>query len=484
MPKKSLLMKFAAILLALTIPAANVVAVPMPMNAQVDAARAELAKTKSDLATAREDLKTAQNELAKARAEDARVNRELNQAQARREGIQIEMDALGELITATQKQIGDLVRTTHIDGVQQELMVIDAILSVADSGELTSILMSLEVLFNNSSRIVEQLVDSRAELVEKEAQAQEQEAIISARKFETTTLVAQMAAAESKAKGETARIEKLVNEQEAVIKKLVIAGLPKPTPIGGGFGARVGPNDRILGTDISLWQHPGNAPIDFVKMYDAGMRFIFIKGTSGGAAANQRANAWSSIDFPQAREAGLLTSIYHAALIAPGSNVESAAQQGIAQANIAVDHLNSLGGLRPGVLPIVLDIEPFSRPADAGPSVVSSFSLAFVRQVEARTGKKPIIYSNLNFIQLYLRDPQLAQYPLWIANYSQVTNPATTVTRGCSRTIWSISDCEKNWTFWQYTDKGDGRKYGVASGFLDMNVYAFTADRLLQMAGY
>jgi lysozyme len=482
MPKK--LLQVIAIVLALTIPASNSFAAALPMNAQVDSARAELAQTKQELNESKEALKAAQAELEKARAEDRIVNRELNDAQIAREAIGEEIRVLIELMEATQKQISDLVRATHIDGVQHELLVLDAILGSSDSSELISILMSLEVLFNNSAQIFEQLTRAKLELDAQEAAAREQEEIISERKARTAQLVAQMAQAEVKAKNETSRIEGLVAQQEATIKKLVIAGLPKPAPIGGDFGSRVGPNDRILGTDISLWQHPGNAPIDFVKMYDAGMRFIFIKGTSGGDAANQRANYWSSLDFPQAREAGLLTGIYHAALISADANVETGFQQGVAQANRAVDHLNTLGGMKPGVLPIVLDIEPFSRPANIGANVVSSFSVGFVQQVEARTGRKPIIYSNLNFIEMYLRDARLAAYPLWIANYSQVTNPATTVTRGCSRTIWSLSDCEKSWTFWQYTDKGDGRTYGIASGFLDMNVYAFTADRLLQMAGY
>ena len=482
MPKNFIkVIVFAAVVLLAGGPA---IAAPLPINSQVDAARAELAATKEELNKAKADLKIAQEELEKARDEDRRVNQELNQAQATREQIQTDIQSLSSLIEITQNQIADLVRATHIDGVQQELLVLDAILGSTDSGEIASVLMSLEMLYQDSNKVVEQLVGTQLELEAKELEARAQEEIISERKSRTSQLVAEMAAAETKAKNETARIEKLIASQEATIKKLVIAGMPKPQPRGGDFGQRVGPNDRILGTDISLWQHPGNAPIDFVKMYNAGMRFIFIKGTSGGAAPNERAKYWSSIDFPQAREAGLLTGIYHAALISSVANVDSGYQQGVAQANIAVDHLNSLGGMRPGVLPIVLDIEPFSRPANIGSSVVSSFSLGFVQQVEARTGRKPIIYSNLNFIETYLRDARLANYPLWIANYSQVSNQATTVTRGCSRTIWSMSDCEKAWTFWQYTDRGDGRTYGIASGYLDMNVYAFTSQQLLQMAGY
>ena len=40
-----------------------------------------------------------------------------------------------------------------------------------------------------------------------------------------------------------------------------------------------GPGNRIHGMDISRWQHPNDQPIDFKKMYDAGVRFVLIKGS-------------------------------------------------------------------------------------------------------------------------------------------------------------------------------------------------------------
>ncbi|MEN9292886.1 MAG: hypothetical protein RL288_682, partial [Actinomycetota bacterium] len=43
--------------------------------------------------------------------------------------------------------------------------------------------------------------------------------------------------------------------------------------------ALTGPGGRIHGTDVSRWQHPGDKPIDFVKMYDAGIRFVIIKAS-------------------------------------------------------------------------------------------------------------------------------------------------------------------------------------------------------------
>jgi GH25 family lysozyme M1 (1,4-beta-N-acetylmuramidase) len=54
------------------------------------------------------------------------------------------------------------------------------------------------------------------------------------------------------------------------------------------------------------------------------------------------------------------------------------------------------------------------------------------------------------------------KYPLWIAAYN------TTAPR--------IPAPWKEWTFWQYTDNGDGTQYGVESKNIDLNHYSGTAE--------
>ena len=49
---------------------------------------------------------------------------------------------------------------------------------------------------------------------------------------------------------------------------------------------QAGPGARIAGIDISHWQHPGDAPIDFTQMYSAGVRFVMIKGADAQTAAD------------------------------------------------------------------------------------------------------------------------------------------------------------------------------------------------------
>ncbi len=459
----------------------SVLAVTLPKDAEIDAIRSEISASKKELAEAQEVLKQTTNELNAAISEDRRIKAELEQAQRERDQIIAEINALIAEINRVQSQIDDLVRATFIDGSQQELYLVEAILSSDDSNEALATFASLQALLANSTKVVKELNESKAQLEVKEQELQVREKEISEKKQRSAEIVVELTKVREKAAAEAEKIKKIVAQKEAVLKKLVLAGLSRNR---ANVSARVGPGDRILGTDISRWQHSGNRLIDFVKMYDAGARFIFIKGTDSHPLGAGPAKYWSSIDFPAAREAGLLTGIYHAALIPRGISADAAFGAGQQQADLPIDHLNSLGGLVPGVLPIVLDIESFSRPPGTSAAVVTNFSLGFVSRVKERTGKTAIIYSNLNFIQSYLKSPELANNPLWIANYSQTSNPASTPSRGCSRTVWSVSSCDKAWTFWQYTDRGDGQKYGIPRGAIDLNVYAYGTNDLLAMAGY
>jgi GH25 family lysozyme M1 (1,4-beta-N-acetylmuramidase) len=469
------------LLLSFFIHVSTASALVMPRDAEIDNIRAEIAVSKKELAQAQQVLKQTTDELSSALSEDRKIRAELEEAQRQKDQIIAEIVTLTAEINKIQAQIDDLVRAAFIDGTQQEMYLLEAILSAEDSNEALSTFASLQSLLNNSSKVIKLLNEDKAKLVIKEQELEAREIEISEKKKQSAEIVVQLTLVRAKAAEEAEKIKKIVSAQEAVLKRLVLAGLARGR---ANASARVGPGDRILGTDISRWQHGGNAQINFVQMYDAGARFVFIKGTDSHPEGAAPAKYWSSIDFPAAREAGLLTGIYHAALIPRGISSDAAFGAGQSQADLPIDHLNSLGGLVPGVLPIVLDIESFSRPSGTSASVVTNFSLGFTARVKERTGKNAIVYSNLNFIRGYLQNSALASNPLWVANYSQTANPASTPSGGCSRTIWSSSACDLNWSYWQYTDRGNGKQYGIPRGTIDLNVFAFGSNELLAMAGY
>ncbi len=248
-----------------------------------------------------------------------------------------------------------------------------------------------------------------------------------------------------------------------------------------------GPGARILGADISRWQHPNNAPINFQQMYNSGVRFVFVKASDGLPTdfrdAHDVAVRWSNEDVPAARAAGLIVGLYHFAWV-PDIRDEALNAEAIRQAELAIDRLNALGGYRPGMMPLVLDIEWSGVNKKVKADQVIQFSKVWLNHVEARTGRTPIVYSNTVFLRSHLSDPSLARFPLWVANIADTSNPGATRARGCIPTVWTRGGCDLDWQFWQYTWTAPGQKYGIARGDLDLNVFRGSAEQLLSLAGY
>ena len=77
----------------------------------------------------------------------------------------------------------------------------------------------------------------------------------------------------------------------------------------------LGPGSRIHGMDISYYQHPGNARIDFKKMFAAGIRFIIIKGGDTIDVNDAMAVKYMIPDRKAAQAASIYTSFYYLSLI-------------------------------------------------------------------------------------------------------------------------------------------------------------------------
>ena len=61
------------------------------------------------------------------------------------------------------------------------------------------------------------------------------------------------------------------------------------------------------GIDVSTWQHPGQAPIDWEAVAGSGITFVIIKATQGVGWVNP----WFERDYSDAFAAGLLVGAYH-----------------------------------------------------------------------------------------------------------------------------------------------------------------------------
>ena len=245
-----------------------------------------------------------------------------------------------------------------------------------------------------------------------------------------------------------------------------------------------GPGNRIHGIDISHWQHPKGEPIDFTKMYSAGVRFVWIKGGDSQDAADAQALANLKIDRPAAQAAFLYTGMYYFAYLPDTTTVTAVQADALAQAQKAVWRIAQVGGYNRRDLPIALDLENNcvrlksngSCAKYLGRDLVSTWALTWLNAVAKQTGKRPIIYSSPSFLEnLLVKSPELRQYPLWIARYG--INPAIPQAQpnsksvGCYAHAWANADCSAQWQFWQYTSCGIGKRYGVPTGRVDLNVF-------------
>ena len=256
-----------------------------------------------------------------------------------------------------------------------------------------------------------------------------------------------------------------------------------------------GPGGRIHGADVSRWQHPNDKPIDFVKMYEAGMRFVFIKASDTRESADQLSVKYAAMDHYAAQAAGIYTGFYHYAVLPDVTDPEDIKRDALAQAQKVVWRLASMGGYSDRDLPYALDLEnKCVRYSSTGAcqkyatrSAVTLWATTFLASLKEKTGRTPILYSYANFLEgSMVRSAELAQYPLWLAQYA--IDPANPInqpgikTGGCYVHSWTGANCDSQWTVWQYSSCGIAPKYGVPGNRLDLNVFRGTPSSFLDLA--
>jgi len=256
-----------------------------------------------------------------------------------------------------------------------------------------------------------------------------------------------------------------------------------------------GPGDRIHGADISRWQHPGDKPINFVKMHSAGLRFVMIKASDSRQDADRLAVKYVAADRTGAQEAGIYTGFYHYAVLPDVTSNSALIKDAKVQAQKAIWRLASMGGYNAMDLPYALDLENNciryrankSCSKRATKSAVTTWAKAFLATLKEKTGRTPIFYSYPNFLEgAMVRDKELAKYPLWLAQYA--INPAIPTAQpglknvGCYVHSWTTSACKSEWIVWQYTSCGIAPKYGVPGNRLDLNVFRGTQEAFLALA--
>ena len=274
------------------------------------------------------------------------------------------------------------------------------------------------------------------------------------------------------------------------IKQMAAFSETDPALAIGQFG----PGGRIHGADISRWQHPNDKTIDFVKMYNAGIRFVMIKASDTRDDADALALKYLVMDHSAAQAAGIYTGFYHYTILPDVDDPVEIVRDATAQAQKVIWRLASIGGYTERDLPYALDLEnKCVRLSTSGAclkyasrSEVTLWATTFLALLKEKTGKSPFMYSYSSFLEGSMnRSAELAQYPLWLAQYA--IDPANPVnqpglkTGGCYVHSWTGANCDSQWTMWQYSSCGIAPKYGVPGSRLDLNVFRGTAQAFLDL---
>lgn len=164
----------------------------------------------------------------------------------------------------------------------------------------------------------------------------------------------------------------------------------------------VSPISEVIyeGIDVSNWQ--GN--IDYAQVKKAGIDVVYIKTSEGTTFKDP----YFEQNYANAKANGLKVGFYH---FVTATNTQSARQQAQFFASV-------ISGKSPDCK-LAMDFEQFRD----GISVneINEISKVFLETVEQLTGKKTIIYSNLNDAQRIFSKELANKYPLWIAYWGKET---------------------------------------------------------------
>ena len=268
------------------------------------------------------------------------------------------------------------------------------------------------------------------------------------------------------------------------IREITVRSLPEISSASSTVMIdQLGPGGRIHGSDVSRWQHPNGAPIDFVKKYSAGMRFVMIKASDSRDEADALALKYVIMDRLAAQAAGMYTGFYHYAVLPDVKTDAEVITDAQTQAQKVIWRLEALGGYNERDLPYALDLENncvrLSGKTCARylpKAQITLWAKTFLKVLRQKTDRMPILYSYPAFLEgAMVRDDELRQYPLWLAQYG--IDPADPLGQpglkdgGCYVHSWTAANCSSQWIIWQYSSCGIAPKYGVPGTRLDLNVF-------------
>lgn len=201
----------------------------------------------------------------------------------------------------------------------------------------------------------------------------------------------------------------------------------------------------VRGVDVSHWQ----GEIDWEELAAQGIDFAFIKATEGSGYVDECFEK----NWADAQKTALRVGAYH--FFSFDSSGEAQAENFMRNVPIFED-----------MLPPVIDVEFYGDKAKNPPEKqdVCRELNALIMKLKEYTGKTSILYATQAAYRRYLAgDFELCD--IWIRDVIGVPKLAD----------------GREWTFWQYTDRGTLAGYSGEEKYIDVNVFNGTAA---EFAGY
>ena len=191
----------------------------------------------------------------------------------------------------------------------------------------------------------------------------------------------------------------------------------------------------VRGVDVSHYQ----GSIDWEALRAQGVDFAFIKATEGSSMQDDR--FLQNLDG--ALSAGVRAGAYH---------FFSFDSSGRAQAE---NFIRAVPLIR-GMLPCAVDVEFYGDKAANPPDVAPTRRelRALLEALEAAYGRKPVIYATQLSYRKYVAGA-FDDYDLWIRNVY----------------LYPMMPEGRDWTFWQYSDKGKLDGCEGVEPYIDLNVF-------------
>lgn len=235
-----------------------------------------------------------------------------------------------------------------------------------------------------------------------------------------------------------------------VLALIIVAGLLGVLIYNGiiPLNARADNNYPVRGVDVSHYQ----GEIDWSVLSGENIDFAFIKATEGSSYVDET----FQYNFENAKDAGLSVGAYH--FFSFDSKSETQAE----------NFINTVIPFE-GMLPPVVDFEFYGGKEKNPPAKeeVCKSLQELLMLLEEHYKIKPIIYATEKSYDLYLAG-DFENYDIWIRNV--VSSPR-------------MSD-EREWTFWQYTNRGKLSGYNGEEEFIDINVFYGTKKEFEEYPRY